>query len=160
MSKPWHFPLCIASLKRHLGSRCSSLFHSGLSNFSMQWLRFTALWFASLQIIGHTISRQRMSRNVWCKCWNCCWLPAHTVHVLIFCFQAVLNMLLHVTRIIFGAWFWKGKYLLYTMAAVSLHWRKAEDVLQTPPLTRWCGVDLFLATDSKQQTVCCGDWGE
>lgn len=48
------------------------------------------------------------------------------------------------------------------MAAVFLQRRKAEDVLQTPPLTSWCGVELFLATDSKQRSsiVCCGDWRE
>lgn len=77
----------------------------------MHRLHFTTLWFASPQIIGHTISRQRMSRNVWCKCWNCCWLHVHMVHFLIFCFQAVLNMLLYVTPVIFRARFLKGKYL-------------------------------------------------
>lgn len=50
----------------------------------------------------------------------------------------------------------------YTMAAVLLWWRKAEDVLQAPPLTSWCWVELFLATDSQQQSliVCYGDWGK
>lgn len=82
MSDPWHFPLCITSLKCHLGSRC--VFFFPLFTFSplmgvncslkLQRLHFNTpfFFFASPQIIEHTISRQRTSKNVWCKCWNDC----------------------------------------------------------------------------------------
>lgn len=127
-------------------------------SLKLHQLHFTALSFAPPQIIGHTISRQRMSRNAWCKCWNC--YSHHSLpYLLLSC--SFLCMLLHILPLYFGVKRCKKEFT-YTMAAVLLLWRKAEDVLQAPPLTSWCWVELFLVTDSQQQSliVFCGDWGK
>lgn len=57
-------------------------------SLELQRLHFTAVFFAPPQIIGHTISRQRTSRNAWCKCWNRCSHHSLPYLLLSCCFYA------------------------------------------------------------------------